>query len=144
MTLQFQNNSFLFEYILTCNLFLWFKAEFSASLLQSSVSQDPLKSILICRFAARETINFIIINAIPFLLLLGLKLFQKHNTCNYSKLFSSSVCILHIALRNPRENKLYYFIKICFFFSLRPVNLKAFLYIYFQQQDRGRVKLMIH
>ncbi len=30
-------NSFLFEYILKCNLFLWCKAEFSASFLQSSV-----------------------------------------------------------------------------------------------------------
>ncbi len=29
---------FLFEYIFLCNLFLWCKAEFSASLLQSSVS----------------------------------------------------------------------------------------------------------
>ncbi len=31
------NNCFLFEYIVKCNLFLWCKAEFSASLLQSSV-----------------------------------------------------------------------------------------------------------
>ncbi len=39
-------------YILKCNLFLWCKAEFSASLLQSSVSHDPPEIILICWFAA--------------------------------------------------------------------------------------------
>ncbi len=37
---------------------LWFisviKAEFSASLLQSSVSHDPSEIILICQFAAQE------------------------------------------------------------------------------------------
>ncbi len=38
------NNSFLFEYILKCNLFLWCAAVFSASLLQSSVSHDLQKS----------------------------------------------------------------------------------------------------
>ncbi len=42
-------NSFLFEYILKCNLFLWCKAEFS------SVSHDPSEIILICWFAAQET-----------------------------------------------------------------------------------------
>ncbi len=36
------------------------KAEFSASLLQSSVSHDPSEIILICWFAAQET--FLIIN----------------------------------------------------------------------------------
>jgi len=38
------------------------KNEFSASLLQSSVSHDPSKIILICRFAAQETFIIIIIN----------------------------------------------------------------------------------
>ncbi len=38
--------TFLFEYILNCNLFLRCKAEFSASLLQSSVSHDPSEIIL--------------------------------------------------------------------------------------------------
>ncbi len=38
------DNCFLLEYILKCNLFLWCKAEFSASLLQSSVS--PRKCFL--------------------------------------------------------------------------------------------------
>ncbi len=42
---------FLFKYILKCNLFLWCKAEFSASLLQSSVSHDPSEIILICWFS---------------------------------------------------------------------------------------------
>ncbi len=46
------NNCFLFKYILKCNLFLWSKAVFSASLLQSSVSHDPSEIILICWFAA--------------------------------------------------------------------------------------------
>ncbi len=41
------NNSFLFWYILKCNLFIWCKAEFSALLLQSSVSYDPSEIILI-------------------------------------------------------------------------------------------------
>ncbi len=36
------------------------KAEFSASLLQSSVSHDPSEIILICWFTAQET--FLIIN----------------------------------------------------------------------------------
>ncbi len=38
---------------------MWCKAEFSASLLQSSVSDDPSEIILICWFAAQVT--FIII-----------------------------------------------------------------------------------
>ncbi len=36
------------------------KAEFSASLLQSSVSHDPSEIILICWFAAQKTFLFII------------------------------------------------------------------------------------
>ncbi len=39
---------------------LWCKAEFSASLLQSSVSHDPSEIILICLFAAQETFIIII------------------------------------------------------------------------------------
>ncbi len=56
-----KKNSFLFEYHLKFNLFLWCKAEFSASLLQSSVSHDPSEISLICWFAAQET--FLIINS---------------------------------------------------------------------------------
>ncbi len=37
--------------------------EFSASLLQSSVSRDPSEIITICWFAAQETSIIIIINA---------------------------------------------------------------------------------
>ncbi len=49
--LQFQILfSYFNTYTLKYNLFLWRKAEFSASLLQSSVSHDPLESILICWF----------------------------------------------------------------------------------------------
>ncbi len=40
------NSWFLFECIVKCNLFLWCKAEFSASLLQSSVSHDPSNMLL--------------------------------------------------------------------------------------------------
>jgi len=36
------------------------KTEFSASLLQSSVSHDPSEIIVICRFAAQETFLIII------------------------------------------------------------------------------------
>ncbi len=49
---------FLCEYIFKLNLFLWCKAEFSASLPQSLVSHDPSEIILMC-FDAKET--FIII-----------------------------------------------------------------------------------
>ncbi len=40
--------SYFNTYILKYNLFLWSKAEFSASLLQSSVSHDPSEIILKC------------------------------------------------------------------------------------------------
>ncbi len=36
------------------------KAEFSASLLQSLISHDPSEIILICWFAAQDTIHIII------------------------------------------------------------------------------------
>jgi len=45
---------------LKCNLLLIYNAEFSASLLQSSVSHDPSEIILICRFAGQETFHLII------------------------------------------------------------------------------------
>ncbi len=41
--IKISDNCSLFEYILS--LFLWCKAVFSASLLQSSVSHDPQKSV---------------------------------------------------------------------------------------------------
>ncbi len=44
---------FFYIYILKCNLLLWYKAEFSASLLQSSVSHDPSEIILICWLAQK-------------------------------------------------------------------------------------------
>ncbi len=58
--LQSKTNVFFFNLFVKYNLFLWCKAEFSASLLQSSVSHDPSEIILICWFAAQET--FLIIN----------------------------------------------------------------------------------
>ncbi len=42
------NYCFLLCYILKCNLFLWYKAEFSASFLQSSASHDLSEINLIC------------------------------------------------------------------------------------------------
>ncbi len=42
------NNSFLFKYILNVIYSCEGKAEFSTSLLQSSVSHDPSEIILIC------------------------------------------------------------------------------------------------
>ncbi len=39
--------------VLKCNLFLWCEAEYSASLLQSSVSHDTSEIILIYWFAAQ-------------------------------------------------------------------------------------------
>ncbi len=60
---RIKNNWFLCDYMLQCNLFLWCKAEFSALLLQSSVSHDPSEIILICRFTAQETF-LIIINVV--------------------------------------------------------------------------------
>ncbi len=51
----------IFEYILKCIFFSVIKAEFSASLLQSSVSHDPSEIILICWFAAQGTFLIIII-----------------------------------------------------------------------------------
>jgi len=53
----FLNNSFLFcNVIYSCDG----KADFSASLLQSSVSHDPSEISLICWFAAQETFLIII------------------------------------------------------------------------------------
>ncbi len=52
--------TFPIEYILKCNLFLWCKSEFSAQLLQSSVSHDPSEITVICWFAAQETFLIII------------------------------------------------------------------------------------
>ncbi len=43
--------SFLWYNSLKCNLFLWCKAEFSASFLQSSESHDPSEINLIYWFA---------------------------------------------------------------------------------------------
>ncbi len=60
--LQFKITVFCCKIYLKCNLFLWCAAEFSASLLQSSVSHDPSEIILICWFAAQETFLIIIIN----------------------------------------------------------------------------------
>ncbi len=60
---RIKNNWFLCDFMLQCNLFLWCKAEFSALLLQSSVSHDPSEIILICRFTAQETF-LIIINVV--------------------------------------------------------------------------------
>ncbi len=46
--------------MLKCNLLPWHKAEFSASLLQSSVSHDPSEIIIIYWFAAQDKFLVII------------------------------------------------------------------------------------
>ncbi len=53
---------FQFMTPLKSNLFLWSKAEFSESLLQSSVSHDPSEIILKCWFAAQETLLIIMLH----------------------------------------------------------------------------------
>jgi len=53
-------NSFLFEYIFKCNLFLGCTANFLASLLQSSASHDPSEIILWWWFDAQEIFMIII------------------------------------------------------------------------------------
>ncbi len=65
-----KNTFFLFESILKQNLFLWRKAEFSASLLQSSVSHDHSQIILICCFAMFRNIDY-----------QGCLIFLKHFFC---------------------------------------------------------------
>ncbi len=63
---------------------MWCKAEFSASLLQSSASHDPSEIMLIFRFAARET--FIIISAVKRLIAINRiqnKRFCLHNIYVY-------------------------------------------------------------
>ncbi len=54
-------------YVLKCNLFLWCKADFLASLLQSSMSHDPSEIILICWFAAQETFLIIVLKTVVLL-----------------------------------------------------------------------------
>ncbi len=49
------------------------KAEFSASLLQSSVSHDPSEIILICRFAAQEIFIIIMPSTKDFSVTLSMK-----------------------------------------------------------------------
>ncbi len=68
------NNYFQFEYIVKCNLFLWCKAEYSASLLQSSVSYDPSEIILIWWFTAQDTFLIIIIVETVVLLHISVKI----------------------------------------------------------------------
>ncbi len=57
-----QSNCFFFIYISNVIYFCNASAEFSAPLLQSSVSHDPSEIILICWIDAKETF-LIIINA---------------------------------------------------------------------------------
>ncbi len=54
-------------YILKCNSFLWCKAEFSASLLQSSVSHDPSEIILMCLFGAQYFLLLSVLNKVVLL-----------------------------------------------------------------------------
>ncbi len=66
--IEISNIGFLFYYTLKYNLFLWCSAEFSASLLMSSVSHDPSEIILICWFIMSvETVVLFHIVLIVFL-----------------------------------------------------------------------------
>ncbi len=56
MMKHIKNNNIVKYYY---NLFPWCKTEFSASLLQSSVSHDPSEIILICWFGAEERALFL-------------------------------------------------------------------------------------
>ncbi len=69
-------NSFLFYYILKCNLFQWWQRWNQRPLLQSSVSHDPSEIIQICWFGAQ--------------LLLVSKNCHKNKKC----FLSTIVCIL--------------------------------------------------
>ncbi len=66
--LQITIAAFFFN-VLTSNVFIWCKAEFSASLLQFSVSHDPSEIILICRFSVQETrlITINVVNSCAFM-----------------------------------------------------------------------------
>ncbi len=57
---KYNKKSCIVKYIFKCNLFLWCKTEFWASLPQSSVSHDPSEIILICWFDAQEAFLIII------------------------------------------------------------------------------------
>ncbi len=57
--------NFLFEYILKCKLFLLCKDEFSASLLQSSVSHDPSEIILMALFPLHGTARYSLLGGFP-------------------------------------------------------------------------------
>ncbi len=59
-SITISNKCILSEYIFKCNIFLWCSAEFSATLLESSVSHDPSEIILLCRSAAQDTFISII------------------------------------------------------------------------------------
>ncbi len=51
---KYNNSKYLFSNWIYLNIFCDGKVEFSASLLQSSVSHDPSEINLICRFAVQE------------------------------------------------------------------------------------------
>ncbi len=55
LTVPFYWNNIGFLSRLICNLFLWRKAEFLESLLQSSVLRDPSEIILTCLFTSQKT-----------------------------------------------------------------------------------------
>ncbi len=59
----------LFEYIEQCNLFLWCKAEHSASFLQFSVSHDPSEIIITCDFVLK--LHFLLLSMLKTVVLLN-------------------------------------------------------------------------
>ncbi len=83
-----QNNWFLLKYILTCDLFLWCKAEFSASLLQSSVSHDIILIILIYIFTHVLFITYVLPNLVQTVII----------SEYFVKCFFFMECILNITI----------------------------------------------
>ncbi len=73
---------------------LWSKAEFSASLLQSLVSHDPSEIILICWFAAQETLIITIIIYVEY---------NIHYTCIYCYFDQFNA---HLLLINPIDHNI--------------------------------------
>ncbi len=75
-------------------LFLRVKAEFSASLLQSSVSHDPSENILIFWFVAQETLLIMLRRVMVFHIFMETAIWQE--CINLIKLICS--------LKNPQKS----------------------------------------
>ncbi len=121
------NYCFLLEYIVKCNLFLWCKAEFSASLLQSSVSHDPSEISLICWIAERFLIIIHVENSYAAIYFCG-----NHDNTS-SRLFieiEMSLMSLLIYLMQPCWIKKIIYIYIYIYTHTFSTYIYAYTYIY--------------